>query len=185
MAVTARLDGAAYEQLVATEPAFERTELFDGIPAEKSAMSWHHGDLGVELTVVLRLQVDPLAYRVRANHARLALPGGDNYYIPDIAVIPNNPPASLRALDLHREPVPLVVEIWSPTTSAYDAAVELPGYRLRGDAEVWWLYPPDRTLTRWLRRSDGGYDEEVIRGGVVDVVALPGVRVDLDALFRH
>lgn len=183
MSTTVRLDGATYERLVAEDPAFEDVELFDGIPVEKPAMSWFHGDLGLELTFVLRLQVDPLSYRLRSNHARLALPGSDNYYIPDLALIFNNPPPSLRELDLHREPVPLVVEIWSPKTGSYDAAVKLPGYRLRGDAEVWWLDLRDPSLTRWLRRPDGGYDEEVHRAGVVELAAVTGVKVDLDALF--
>jgi len=183
MATTLRLDGATYERLVAEDPAFKLMELFDGVPVEKPPMGWHHGDLGSELTFVLRLQVDPLTYRLRANHARLALPGGDNYYIPDVAVIPNDPPSSLRELDLHREPVPLVVEIWSPRTGSYDAAAKLPGYRARGDAELWWLDLRGPSLTRWIRRPGGEYAEEVRRGGVVDLAALPDVRVDFDALF--
>ncbi len=182
MSVTARLDGATYERLVATDPSFERTELFDGIPVEKPLMSWFHGDLGGELGIVIGSSLDRRRFRVRSNHARLALPEG-NYYIPDLAIVPNDPPDSLADLDLYRKPVPLVVEIRSPSTGGYDAATKLPGYRLRGDAEIWWIDLPDRSLTRWVRRPHGGYDVEILRGGVVELAALADVRVDLDALF--
>ena len=93
-------------------------------------------------------------------------------------------PMSLEELDLYHDPVPLVVEIWSPSTGPYDAAEKLPGYQTRGDAEIWWLYLPDRSLTRWVRRPDGGYDEQTLHGGVVEPAVLPGVRFDLDALLR-
>ena len=183
MATTLRLDGAAYERLVADDPAYEDMELFDGVPVEKPAMCWYHGDLGSAVGLQIASMLDQTRFRLRFDHARLALPGGDSYYIPDLAIIPNTPPPTLRALDLHCGPIPLVVEIWAPRTGPYDAAVKLPGYRRRGDAEVWWFDPRDPSVTRWLRRPDGEYDEEVRRGGVVELTALPTVRIDLDALF--
>ncbi|MBA3416279.1 MAG: Uma2 family endonuclease [Chloroflexia bacterium] len=183
MAVTVKLDGATYERLVATDYASERMERFDGVPVEKPLMSRQHGDLSMEVAFLLGSSLDRARNRLRINHARLVVPGR-NYDIPDTTVVPNAPPLSPDELDLHLEPLSFVVEIWSPSTGDYDATVKLPGYRLRGDAEIWWLYPPERTLTRWVRRPDGGYDEELFRGGVVNLAALPGVRIDLDVLFR-
>ena len=79
--------------------------------------------------------------------------------------------------------MPLVVEVWEPPTPEYDAATKLPGYRDRGDREIWHLHPDDRTLTAWRRRPDGGYAEAVSRGGLVRPAFLPGVVIDLDVLF--
>jgi len=182
MVVAQRMDNATYERR-ALGLDFLRTELHEGVLVEKPVMSRIHGDLGMELAFAFRTQVDPARFRLRANHAKLAAPGR-SYFIPDIAVLPADVAlADPTAADLYHDPVPLVVEIWSPTTGDYDAAVKLPGYRQRGDAEIWWLYLPDRSLTRWVRRPDGGYDEETLHGGVVESVALPGVRIDLEALL--
>jgi hypothetical protein len=38
-------------------------------------------------------------------------------------------------------------------------------------------------LTRWVRQSDGSYEELVHREGIVRPAALPGVAIDLEALF--
>ena len=49
--------------------------------------------------------------------------------------------------------------------------------------EIWRLHPYDKTLTTWRRQRDGSYAETVYTGGQVHPVALPGVTIDLDALF--
>ncbi len=54
---------------------------------------------------------------------------------------------------------------------------------LRGDREIWFIHPGDLTLTAWRRRDDGGYDEVVFTGGLIALHGLPGVTIDLDALF--
>ena len=46
------------------------------------------------------------------------------------------------------QPLPLVVEIWSPSTGTDTKFAE---YRRRADAEVWRLHPFARTLTQWRR----------------------------------
>ena len=79
--------------------------------------------------------------------------------------------------------MPLVVEVWSPSTGDFDVAVKLREYQLRGDAEIWLVHPYDRTLTAWRRQTDGGYSETLYREGSIEPVALPGVRIELAALF--
>jgi Uma2 family endonuclease len=86
-------------------------------------------------------------------------------------------------LEVYAEPLPLVVEVWSPSTGDYDVDGKLPEYQQRGDLEIWRIHPYERTLTRWVRRPDGSYSESVQRGGTVAPAALPGVTIDLDALF--
>ena len=54
----------------------------------------------------------------------------------------------------------------------------------RGDAEIWRLHPYERTLTTWRRQADGSYSETVYREGVVEPIALPGVRINLADLFE-
>jgi Uma2 family endonuclease len=86
-------------------------------------------------------------------------------------------------LAIFSEPLPLVVEVWSPSTGGYDVDAKLPIYQRRGDLEIWRIHPFERTLTAWRRQPDGSYEETIYRGGIVEPVALPGVSIDLEALF--
>ena len=88
-----------------------------------------------------------------------------------------------QAFNAFAEPLPLVVEIWSRSTGDYDIATKLPGYRERGDAEIWFIHPYERTLTAWRRQPDGSYTEDLIRGGSISAVSLPGVVIDIDVLL--
>ena len=163
-----------------------RWELVDGRLREKPPMSAAHGDVMSELGRQLHAQLDPGEYRVRFSHARLRR-SPRNYYIPDIAVLPRATVRAPRerpdALDAYPDPLPLVAEIWSPSTGGYDIDDKLPAYQQRGDQEIWRLHPYERTLTAWVRQPDGGYVETVYTGGFVRLSALPAVVIDLDALF--
>jgi Uma2 family endonuclease len=106
---------------------------------------------------------------------------------PDIAASPTPLEATLRrqpgALDAYVDPLPLVVEIWSPSTGEDDVDTNVPEFKARGHLQIWRLHPFERTLTAWMRQPDGTYAETVYRNGLVRPAALPGVVVDLDALF--
>ena len=71
-----------------------------------------------------------------------------------------------HAFNAFAEPLPLVVEISFRTTGDYDIAAKRPGYRERGDAEIWFIHPYERTLTAWRRQPDGTYTEDLYRGGL-------------------
>ena len=88
-----------------------------------------------------------------------------------------------RTLEVYEEALPLVVEVWSPSTGAYDVEVKLLEYQRRGDLEIWLIHPYERTLTAWIRQPDGAYAEAIYREGVVRPSALPGVEIDLVSLF--
>jgi Uma2 family endonuclease len=153
---------------------------------EKPPMSVEHSYVAMNLVEQLLLQLDRNQFRVTANLARLRV-SADTYYIPDVVVIPAALVQALRvnsrSLDAYTEPLPLVVEVWSPSTGDYDLRVKVEDYRRRGDLEIWHLHPYERTLTTSVRQPDGAYAETVFRGGGVVVAALPRVIVDIDALF--
>jgi Uma2 family endonuclease len=145
-----------------------------------------HGDFMAEIGVSLANQLDRRRYRLRFNHAKARI-NPRNYFIPDVAVIPTasfGPDwADPRTPDAYADPLPLVVEIWSPTTGDYDVATKLQGYKERGDEEIWYVHPYERTVTVWRRQPDGSYAESVVTGGPLTPASLPGVVIDLDALF--
>ena len=148
-------------------------------------MSWEHGEAMFRLGHLLALQLDRHQFRVRVNHGQVRR-SEESYYIPDVLVAPARIGASLRGhpLEIFTEPLPLVVEVWSPATGAYDIDQKIPEYQARGDLEIWRLHPYDRTLTAWRRRPDGTYAEQRYDGGVVEVGSLPGVGIDLGSLFE-
>ena len=181
--------------MAVSEATFERVlledpkglwELHRGRLWEKPPMSWHHLNAITELVVMLHGQLNRDEYRVHTNGDRVRR-SASSYYLPDVVVVPAHlieprGPRAGRPL-LVAEPLPLVAEVWSPSTGDSDVVSKVPEYEARGDREIWLLHPDERTLTIWWWRPDGGYDEHLYRGGVVAVESLPGVRIDLVAQF--
>jgi Uma2 family endonuclease len=149
-------------------------------------MSVEHNDVSEIVTTMLRAQLDRNQYRVRENMGRLRR-SADTRYIPDVMVVSAALTRALReqphALDAYAEPVPLVVEIWSPSTGAYDTGEKLAAYQERGDREIWFIHPYERTLTAWQCQPDGRYVESTYGEGIVRPASLVGVVIDLDELF--
>lgn len=180
------VSGAEYERIVLASSDV-KWELHHGRLREKPGMSVGHNRSMMRLGREFLRQLDEEEYEVRIDMSRVLRPE-DTYYIPDLFVVP---PAMVNeiadrpdVLEVFPEALPLVVEVWSPSTGNYDVESKLPEYQRRGDVEIWRVHPYERTLTIWRRRPAGGYARTVVTGGLVRPVSLPGVEIDLDALFR-
>ncbi|MGH2615151.1 MAG: Uma2 family endonuclease [Thermomicrobiales bacterium] len=185
MAIATRISNAAYERLALAEPD-RKWELWDGHPREKPGMTYAHNRAAAELGFTLRLQLNRDEYEVRVDAGRVHRPGA-TYFIPDVFVFPVAyvTPRLRRddVLEVYDRPLPLVVEVWSRSTGDYDLTEKLAVYQQRGDLEIWFIQPYERTLIARRRQPDGSYTEELYRGGIVPVASLPGVSIDLDALL--
>jgi len=183
MALLQRITEAEYRKL-ALDDGDETWELWDGVPVAKPAMSAKHNDAASLLGHLFWDQLDWDAYVVRVDAPRTRI-NPRNYFVPDVAVVPVIYAARLEPLELevYAEPLPLVVEVWSPSTGGYDQGAKLRAYMERGDEEIWLLHPYERTLRASRRQPDGSYAETLYTGGVVPVASLPGVAIDLDALL--
>lgn len=161
-------------------------ELVRGRLWERPVMSVAHDGSTMYLAALLLRQLDWNDYRVYVNLARLRV-SSDTYYVPDVAVIPAAFVRRLgkdpRALNAYADPMPLVVEVWSPSTGKRDMELKLPDYQQRGDIEIWYIHPFERTLTAWRRQDNGTYDVTVYRDGIVHPASLPGAAIILDELF--
>jgi Uma2 family endonuclease len=183
MAVVQRMSEDAYQQFVLTgvEGAWE---LHDGLLVEKPGMSWKHGGIVMLLGHLLMTQLERAEYRV-FTELRVRRPAA-TVFLPDLIVVPTSYGEAVRdlpVLAIFSDPLPLVVEVWSPTTGDYDVDAKLPVYQQRGDLEIWRIHPYERTLTSWQRQPDGSYRETIHRGGTVAPVALPGVMIDLNTVW--
>jgi Uma2 family endonuclease len=183
MAVAQRMSEQAYLEFVRSgdEGAWE---LHDGRLVEKPGMSWKHLDIVAHLIALLHQQLDRAAFRVFAE-SRVRRPAA-TIFLPDVAVVPTAYGENIRdrpVLAVFSDPLPLVIEVWSPSTGDYDVDAKLPVYQERGDLEIWCIHPYERTVTSWQRQPDGLYLEIIRRGGNISPVALPGVIIDLGALL--
>lgn len=161
-------------------------ELFCGELRCRPPMTWERARTAARLGHDLQRQLSRDDDEVLSEAGRLCR-SESQYVIPDVMVVPVplaqrlfREPGMLAAFP---EPLPFVAEVWSPSTGDYDVTDKLPEYRRRGDGEIWLIHPYERTVRAWIRRPDGEYTEAVHHGGVVHLLALPGVTVDLDALF--
>ncbi|MGI8550727.1 MAG: Uma2 family endonuclease [Dehalococcoidia bacterium] len=174
-----------YER-VALEDPDGLWELVCGRLRSKPAMTTEHEGVMWSLTRHLVIQLDERAFRVGMNSPRLRISSG-TYYLPDVCVVPRASELRLREIPgrvaLYEEPMPLVVEVWSPSTGEYDVEEKLREYQWRGDLEIWRIHPYERTIIAWRRQPDGSYIESRYQGGTVQPVALPNVTIEIEALF--
>jgi Uma2 family endonuclease len=161
-------------------------ELHCGQLRQKPQMSVGHNYISFLLTRSLMTQLDPTRFVVQQGigHVRRS---PEHYYIPDVYVVPMEivrptlgHPEDLQVFE---SPLPLVIEVWSQSTGTYDVESKLPEYQRRGDLEIWRIHPFDRSLRAWRRQPDGSYSESEYTSGAITPVALPGVTIDIDALF--
>ena len=184
MAIETRISSEAYERLALSDTD-RKWELWDGVLREKPGMSAAHNEVGVTLGHMLMSQLDRREYRVRVDSGKARRPGA-TYFIPDAFVVPTAFVAPLlvqHSLEVYDQPLPLIVEIWSPTTGDYDIEEKLAVYQQHGDQEIWFVHPYERTLTAWVRQPDGSYEKSLYREGIVRPNSLPGVEIDLAILF--
>lgn len=185
MAIATRISNEAYERLALAEPD-RKWELWDGHPRQKPGMTFAHNEVAHQLGFTLGTQLDRSEYRVRTDAGHVYRPGS-TYVIPDVFVFPvAYVTPQLREneiLEVYDRPLPFVAEVWSRSTGAYDHTEKLAIYQQRGDREIWYLHPIERTLIARRRQPDGSYSEIRYTGGIVPVLSLPGVVIDLDAIF--
>src|SRR5262249_41239936 len=128
-----------YEQVALADPE-GLWELHDGCLVSKPTMTTEHNQTQYLLVAELIGQLDRLMYQVRFNSGRTRR-RTRSFFIPDVFVVPVAlvlPRLGQRnRLEAYSEPLPLVVEIWSPSTGGYDVDTKLPEYQARGDVEIW------------------------------------------------
>ena len=146
-------------------------------------MTTAHNRLAERLAIQLHRQLDYNVYEVRINNAR-ARRRSQFAYILDLIVVPvplvrRNIAERPTRLEAYEEPLPLVVEVWSPSTGGYDVNEKLPEYQRRGDLEIWRIHPVHRSVTVWRRQADGSYADTVHTTGTVELYCLPCVVIEI------
>ena len=136
MSVTQQISAETYEKLALTEPD-RKWELVDGHLREKPAMTFAHNTVADDLGFLLTTQLDRAEYRVRVDKGHVRRPGA-TYFIPDVFVFPLTlVTPRLRqddVLEVYDDPLPLVVEVWSPPPEITTSTSNCPFTR---SAAIW------------------------------------------------
>lgn len=174
-----------YLRLALADPD-SKWELYCGELRSRPPMTWEHVRTAALLGHDLQRQLDPAEYIVLSEAGRIRRTAR-HYFVPDVIVVPVSVAHALfrepGSVAYFPDPMPFIAEVWLPSTGENDVQTKLPEYRRRGDQEIWFLHPYERTVTTWVRQADGGYVETVYRDGVVQLSSLPGVSIDLNVLF--
>ena len=164
-----------------------RWEYVCGEPRRKPDVTTEHRGAINVLDHMMQRQLDINEFEVCRNDGRLRAPGG-NYRVPDLFVVPRALVQRLlarpRTFEVYDDPMPLVVEVWSPSTGGSDFTDKLAEYQQRHDQEIWHLHPYRRTVTVWRLQPDGSYHETTHTDGILRPAALPDVQIDVGRLFR-
>ncbi len=170
-----------YDDLLQMPDDGNRYELIDGELYVSPPSSPRHQRLAYRLVRLLGDQVDPNAIG-EIYFAPLIVKLSDRRVVqPDLLFI-NRERLSIVTADGIEGPPDLVVEILSPSTRVTDEVLK---GKLYADAGVpeYWLADPSEASLRIFVLIDGDYQEVPHEGGSVRSYALPGLMIDVAALF--
>jgi Uma2 family endonuclease len=158
-----------------------RYELIDGELVLMPAPSARHQDIVSELILLIRSHVK--SHRLgKALVAPLDVFLGDHdAYQPDVVFIATARRDRMSEDGVHGAP-DLVVEVLSPSTRAKDERRKKPTYAAHGVRELWLVDLDAETVA--VHRFERGEVVTLVRGDALTTDLLPGLTIDLDALFR-
>jgi len=78
-----------------------------------------------------------------------------------------------------------IIEVLSPFTASKDYIKKRALYETHGVKEYWLVHPYDNLVTVFVMGNDGRYETPVFHEGkgLIEVKALPGLSIDMDAVF--
>ncbi|MBF0550331.1 MAG: Uma2 family endonuclease [Deltaproteobacteria bacterium] len=175
-----------------TWPEEERWEIIEGVPyAMSPAPSPRHqavlGNLHLQVGNFLvgkQCRVFFAPFDVRFPRMDEADENVTTVVQPDISVICD--PAKIDDRGCRGAP-DFIVEILSPHTSRKDQAEKLALYEKHGVKEYWIIYPGYDTVIVRVLGQDGQYGPPLVHAvkGHLEVATLPGLVIDLDAVFER
>jgi len=168
----------------------ERYELIDGVVYDLSpAPRRRHQGILVALALQIGAFLKDKPCKLYVAPFDVRLPDADEadekvrtVVQPDLVVVCD--PSKLDEAGCRGAP-DFVVEIISPSTSVKDQTTKTALYERHGVKEYWLIHPMDNLLIIRLLGPDGKYGAPLIREGKgrAAVATLPGLDVDLDAVF--
>lgn len=166
----------------------ERWELIAGEPFRMSqAPSSGHQELVSELLFQLRLFLRGKSRRALVAPIDVRLPRDqeadseiETVVQPDLVVVCD--PAKIDRAGVRGAP-DLVIEVISPSTAVHDQVLKRDLYEKAGVREYWIVDGDKRTITLFARSGPGFLPAQTSRDANFYSAVLPGLRLDIEALF--
>ena len=171
------------EYLRLEEYANVKHEYLDGVIHAMAGGSPEHGALTMRIGAALIPQLRGRGCTVYSSDVRVRVRATGLSTYPDLSVgcgqrevDPLDPQALV-------DPV-VLVEVLSPSTEAYDRGEKFRHYQRIPTLREVLLVAHDRREAETRRRSEGGWDREIVgAGGSVELTSI-GCRLEVDALYR-
>jgi Uma2 family endonuclease len=151
---TALKNWLAAEEYLALEMAAKegRAEYFDGEIYAMSGGSQAHNFLTQNMAFALRQHLKGSPCRSFMNDIRLRVDAANCYFYPDVFVSCQASTNTTHTLTSAK----LVVEVLSPSTSAYDKSSKFDAYRKLADLQEYVLVDSEQQRVEVYRRATGG-----------------------------
>jgi Uma2 family endonuclease len=166
------------DEYLALGETFERYELIDGVVCMSPSPSFLHQKLITEVSFLIREYLKGRPIGEVAVEIDVRLTDG-LVYRPDVVFLRTDKAARC---DVHIAEAPdVVVEVISPDSSRIDRETKRRDYERFGVAEYWIIDPRTRSFTFFGLR-DGKFVELIADVAHFESAAIPGFRLDLDAI---
>ena len=176
-----------YDRYVALFPDGMKGDLIDGHAIIDMSTSVLHERLFKFLLILLEGYAEAKGLGEVFGSRTTMRVDDENGYEPDVLFIRADRLGILDVKDA-KAPVDLAVEIVSPTSGKRDRETKFEGYERVGVPE-YWLVDPERREAAFYRldgppyQPGGAYRAVALTGGVFESQAVPGFRLDPQALF--
>ena len=171
-----------FEEFVRLFGEDDDVELVDGMVVQRVAARDIHEDLQGWLLFILRGYAEERELGVVRGSRTAVKITEHRGRLPDIVFIRKENAHIVQEDGIFGTP-DLVVEIWSPGDRLSDMLAKEADYKSIGVPEIW-LVDLQRKQVRVLRKGKEGYEEKVMRKGVLKSEVVEGFWVKVEWLFK-
>ena len=171
-----------FEEFVRLFGEDEDVELVDGMVVRKMAAKDVHEDLQGWLLSLLRFYASTKGLGIVRGSRTPVKISAYRARLPDIVFVRKEKSHIVQEDGIFGTP-DLVIEIWSPGDKLTEMMAKEADYRSIGVEEIWLVDPMGKQV-RVLRKRGEGYEERVLKRGVLRSEAVEGFWLKVDWLFK-
>jgi Uma2 family endonuclease len=172
-----------FEEFVRLFGEDDDIELVDGMVVQRVAARDIHEDLQGWLSFVLRGYAEAKGLGIVRGSRTAVKITEHRGRLPDIVFVRKENAQIVQEDGIFGTP-DLVVEIWSPGDRLSDMLAKEADYKSIGVLEIWFV-DQQRRQVRVLRKGREGYEEKVMKKGVLRSEVVEGFWVNVEWLFKR
>jgi Uma2 family endonuclease len=172
-----------FEEFVRLFGEDDDIELVDGMVVQRVAARDIHEDLQGWLLLIMRGYVSAKGLGIVRGSRTAVKITEHRGRLPDIVFVRKENAQIVQEDGIFGTP-DLVVEIWSPGDRLSDMLAKEADYKSIGVLEIWFV-DQQRRQVRVLRKGKEGYEEKVMKKGVLRSEVVEGFWVNVEWLFKR